>query len=88
MSDIINPNGENEGNQAQVKDEAEDPKRVAFGFDEKGFFIFKIHQSAGQATILGWLFQCMDIVKVHFANTHAQEKSRLSRPKGFLNKWR
>ena len=87
MSDIINPNG-NE-TQEVPQTEADEAKKVTYGFDEKGFFNFKIHVAAGQPLILGWLEQCKDIVKMHYAQIHQAQKPQLTRPtRNFFNKWR
>lgn len=76
---IINPNGTETTPEAQTEKSGE--QKITYGFDEEGYFTLKIHESAGQPRILGWLLQCQDIVKVYFANKYqAENQSKIARP--------
>lgn len=87
MSEIIQPNGVTPQEVPQA--EVDEKKRVVYGFDENGFFNFKIHVAAGQPLILGWLEQCKDVVKIHYQQMHIAQQPKLTRPaRNFFNKWR
>lgn len=92
MGDILDSNGKEAGNTEQVAQENDKTKTVTHGFDEEGFFNFKIHISAGPQTIIGWLESCKDIVKTHYVMLSQQKDKQLIRPerppKGFFNRWR
>jgi len=70
------------------------PDELARGFDDKGFFMLRIHTDQGMEKIIGTLMTSIDMVKLWYVNK-AQEKARANgilkangMLKGFRDRWR